>query len=66
MPAREALITDRLIRITTAIAMATGAAATAVISCHHAYELVSTHGETGITARLEAFTVDGLILGASC
>lgn len=55
-------MTDRLIRITTALAVATVAA---VISYRHAYELVSTHGETGLTARLVPFTVDGLILAAS-
>jgi hypothetical protein len=58
-------MTDRLIRITTALAVATVAAVAAVISYHHAYELVSTHGETGLTARLLPFTVDGLILAAS-
>jgi hypothetical protein len=58
-------MTDRLIRITTALAVATVAAVAAVISYRHAYELVSTHGETGVTARLLPFTVDGLILAAS-
>lgn len=58
-------MTDRLIRITTALAVATVAAVAAVISYRHAYELVSTHGETGLTARLVPFTVDGLILAAS-
>jgi hypothetical protein len=58
-------MTDRLIRITTALAVATVAAVAAVISYRHAYELVSTHGETGVTARLMPFTVDGLILAAS-
>jgi hypothetical protein len=58
-------MTDRLIRITTALAVATVAAVAAVISYRHAYELVSTHGETGLTARLLPFTVDGLILAAS-
>jgi Protein of unknown function (DUF2637) len=58
-------MTDRLIRITTALAVATVATVAAVISYRHAYELVSTHGETGITARLVPFTVDGLILAAS-
>ena len=58
-------MTDRLIRITTALAVATVAAVAAVISYRHAYELVSTHGETGVTARLVPFTVDGLILAAS-
>jgi hypothetical protein len=58
-------MTGRLIRITTALAVATVAAVAAVISYRHAYELVSTHGETGGTARLVPFTVDGLILAAS-
>jgi hypothetical protein len=58
-------MTDRLIRITTALAVATVAAVAAVISYRHAYELVCTHGETGLTARLVPFTVDGLILAAS-
>jgi hypothetical protein len=58
-------MTDRLIRITTALAVAGVAAVAAIISYRHAYELVSTHGETGLTARLIPFTVDGLILAAS-
>jgi hypothetical protein len=58
-------MTDKLIRITTAIAVATVAAVAAIISYRHAYELVSSHGETGLTARLMPFTVDGLILAAS-
>lgn len=45
------MIGDRLIRLTTAVAVATVAAVAAVISYRHAYELVSTHGETGMTAR---------------
>ena len=56
---------DRLIRVTTALAVAAVAAVAAVISYRHAYELVTTHGETGLTARLLPFTVDGLILAAS-
>jgi hypothetical protein len=58
-------MTDRLIRLTTVVAVAAVAAFAAVISYRHAYELVSTHGETGLTARLMPFTVDGLILAAS-
>src|SRR3984885_12197043 len=58
-------MTDRLIRITPALAVAPVAAVAAFISYRHAYELVSTHGETGVTARLLPFTVDGLILAAS-
>ena len=56
---------DRLIRISTALAVAAVAAVAAVISYRHAYELVTTHGETGLTARLLPFTVNGLILAAS-
>ena len=37
----------------------------AVISFRHVYELVSTQGESGLTARLVPLTVDGLILVAS-
>jgi hypothetical protein len=44
--------------------VATVATVAAVISYRHAYELVTTHGETRLTARLP-FTVDGLILAAS-
>ncbi|HUD36154.1 MAG TPA: DUF2637 domain-containing protein [Streptosporangiaceae bacterium] len=58
-------MTDRLIRVTTAIAVAGVATVAAIISYRHAYELVSTHGETGLTARLIPFTVDGLILAPS-
>ncbi|MFI0487205.1 DUF2637 domain-containing protein [Actinomadura sp. 9N215] len=58
-------MTDRLIRITTALAVVAVAAVAAVISYRHAYELVHSHGETGPTARLVPFTVDGLIWAAS-
>jgi hypothetical protein len=61
----EAGVTGRLIRITTALAVAAAAAVAAVISYRHAYELVTTHRETGLTAKLLSFTVDGLILAAS-
>jgi hypothetical protein len=56
---------DRLIRITTALAVVAVAGVAAIISYQHAYELVTTHGETGLTARLLPFTVDGLIWAAS-
>ncbi|WP_433462720.1 DUF2637 domain-containing protein [Spirillospora sp. CA-128828] len=56
---------DRLTRITTALAVGIVAVIAAVISYRHAYELVRTHGETGFTARLVPFTVDGLIWAAS-
>jgi hypothetical protein len=45
-------VPDRLIRITTVLAVAAVAVAVAaVISYCHAYELVSSHGESGLTAR---------------
>jgi uncharacterized protein DUF2637 len=58
-------VTDRLIRITTALAVVVVAAVAAVISYRHAFELVREHGESGATARLVPFTVDGLIWAAS-
>ncbi|MEU9844826.1 DUF2637 domain-containing protein [Actinomadura sp. NPDC048032] len=58
-------MTDRLIRITTALAVVAVATVAAVISYRHAYELVHSHGESGPTARLVPFTVDGLIWAAS-
>ena len=56
---------DRLIRITTALAVVAVAVVAAVISYQHAFELVRSHGESGMTARLVPFTVDGLIWAAS-
>jgi hypothetical protein len=58
-------VTDRLIRTTAALAVVTMASVAAIISYQHAYELVTTHGETGLTAHLLPFTVDGLIWAAS-
>jgi Protein of unknown function (DUF2637) len=58
-------VTDRLIRITTALAVAAVASVAAIISYQHAYELIASHGESGTTARLLPFTVDGLIWAAS-
>jgi hypothetical protein len=58
-------VTDRLIRITAALAVVAVAVVAAVISYQHAFELVRSHGESGVTARLLPFTVDGLIWAAS-
>lgn len=58
-------MTDRLIKITTALAVMAVTGVAAIISYQHAYELVSSHGEAGVTARLLPFTVDGLIWAAS-
>jgi Protein of unknown function (DUF2637) len=41
------------------------AAVAAVVSYRHAYEIVSTHGKTSVTAQLVPFTVDALIFAAS-
>ena len=56
---------DRLIRITTALAVVVVATVAADISYRHAHELVRMNGESGTTARLVPFTVDGLIWAAS-
>ncbi|MEU8804774.1 DUF2637 domain-containing protein [Spirillospora sp. NPDC048819] len=56
---------DRLTRITTALAVVAVAVVAAIISYRHAFELVHSHGESGTTARLVPFTVDGLIWAAS-
>jgi hypothetical protein len=56
---------DRLIKITTAFAVMAVAVVAAVISYQHAFELVRSRGETGTTARLLPFMVDGLIWAAS-
>ena len=56
---------DRLIRVTAALAVVTVAVVAAVISDQHAFELVRSHGESGMMTRLLPFTVDGLIWAAS-
>lgn len=58
-------MTDRLIRVTTAFAVVAVAAVAALISYAHMLDLVRSHGETGATALLVPFTVDGLIWAAS-
>ncbi len=58
-------MTDRPIRITTALAVVAVGVVAAVISSQHAFELVRSHGESGVTARLLPFAVDGLIWAAS-
>ncbi|GGU89690.1 hypothetical protein GCM10010182_00080 [Actinomadura cremea] len=58
-------MTDRLIRLTTALAVIAVATVAAVISYTHAHELVRAHGETCATARLVPLTIDGLIWAAS-
>jgi hypothetical protein len=58
-------VTDRLIKFTTALAVVAVAGVAAIISYQRAYELVTAHGETGLTAGLLPFTVDGVIWAAS-
>lgn len=57
-------MTGRLIGMTTALALLMVTGVAAVISYPHAYELVTTDGETAFTAHLLLFTVDGLIWAA--
>ena len=56
---------DRAIRLSTAAAVLVVAGIAAYISYWHAYEVVRAHGETGITARLEPTTIDGLVYASS-
>jgi Protein of unknown function (DUF2637) len=58
-------MSDRIIRITTAVAVVAVAAVAGIVSYQHAYELVREHGESGATAQLLPFIVDGLIWAAS-
>ena len=56
---------DRAIRVSTAIAVLAVAGVVAYVSYWHAYAVVRAHGETGITARLEPATIDGLVYASS-
>ena len=56
---------DRIIRWSTALAVLGVAVVAAVASYEHAYDLVRAHGESGWTARMVPFTVDGLIYASS-
>ena len=56
---------DRAIRLSTAAAVLAVAAIAAYVSYGHAYAVVRAHGETGITARLEPATIDGLVYASS-
>src|SRR6476659_8524872 len=56
---------DRAIRVSTAIAVLAVAGVAAYVSYWHAYAVVCAHGETGITARLEPATIDGLVYASS-
>ena len=56
---------DRVIRLSTAVAVLAVAGIAAYVSYWRAYAVVLAHGETGITARLEPATIDGLVYASS-
>jgi hypothetical protein len=56
---------DRAIRISTAAAVVGVAGIAAYVSYWHAYEVVRAHGESGVTARFEPATIDGLVYASS-
>ena len=56
---------DRAIRVSTAVAVLVVAGIAAYVSYWHAYEVVRAHGESGVTARLEPATIDGLVYSSS-
>lgn len=56
---------DRAIRASTTAAVLGVAGVAAYVSYWHAYEVVRAHGETGVTARLEPATIDGLVYCSS-
>jgi len=64
-PAPPATGIDRAIRLSTAAAVLAVAGIAACVSYWHAYAVVRAHGETGITARLEPGTIDGLVYASS-
>jgi hypothetical protein len=64
-PAPPASGIDRAIRLSTAAAVLAVAGIAAYVSYWHAYAVVRAHGETGITARLEPATIDGLVYVSS-
>ena len=56
---------DRVIRISTAIAVLAVAGVAAYESYWHAYAVIRVHGESGVTARLEPAIIDGLVYASS-
>jgi hypothetical protein len=65
LPAPPAGGIDRAIRLSTAAAVLVVAGIAAYVSYGHAYAVIRAHGETGITARLEPATIDGLVYASS-
>jgi hypothetical protein len=56
---------DRAIRLSTAAAVLAVAGIAAYVSYWHAYAVIRAHGGSGITARLEPATIDGLVYASS-
>jgi hypothetical protein len=56
---------DRAVRLSTAVAVLAVAGIAAYVSYWHAYVVVRAYGESGITARLEPATIDGLVYASS-
>ena len=64
-PAPAAGGIDRAICLSTVAAVLAVAGIAAYVSYEHAYAVVRTYGVTGITARLEPATIDGLVWASS-
>jgi hypothetical protein len=58
-------VADRVIQLSTALAVFGVAGIAAYLSYEHAFEVIAAHGETGMAARLEPATVDGLVYSSS-
>jgi Protein of unknown function (DUF2637) len=58
-------LADRAIKISTGGAVLAVAGVAAYISYWHAYAVVRAYGATGVTARLEPATIDGLVYACS-
>lgn len=56
---------DRAIRVSTAVVVLAVAGIAAYISYWHAYAVIREYGESGVTARLEPATIDGLVYASS-
>jgi hypothetical protein len=64
-PAQPVGPADRVIQVSTALAVFGVAGIAAYLSYEHAFEVIAAHGETGMAARLEPATVDGLVYSSS-
>ena len=64
-PMQPTGVADRVIQLSTALAVFGVAGIAAYLSYEHAFEVIAAHGETGMAARLEPATVDGLVYSSS-